>query len=401
MKINWNRKYTTISVYAFIVCAAAIIFYLVFSDLPAFGRVIARTVEPVLPIVYGFAVAYLINPIMVTIENWLSKLEGYRKLKPKRRRTVSLILTYLLSITVLVVMLLIVLPKVAVNITNMYGQLQYYVSLAERSVTYMLDHIPPDLLSQDYVNQITDYAGNGIQQLINWMASSAPMLVGMIWELSSGIITAFVAVIVSIYLLFAKERFMAQLRKTMFAFFPDDKVRRAAYIIRTAHSMFGGFITGKIIDSIIIGLLCFVGLSVMNMPNAVLVSFIVGVTNVLPYFGPFIGAVPGFILIAIISPVQGLIFLVFVLVLQQIDGNIIGPMILGDSIGLSAFWVVFAILFFGGIFGIPGMFIGVPTFGVIYALIREAVIEKLNQRGLSADTADYINPIESERGSKS
>ena len=161
--------------------------------------------------------------------------------------------------------------------------------------------------------------------------------------------------------------------------------------------MFGGFITGKIIDSTIIGLLCFLGLSVMQMPNAVLVSFIVGVTNVIPYFGPFIGAVPGLILIAIMSPVQGLFFLLFILVLQQIDGNIIGPMILGDSIGLSAFWVIFSILLFGGLFGIPGMFIGVPTFGVIYVLIKETAIERLNDKGMSADTADYLEPIDKRK----
>ena len=138
----------------------------------------------------------------------------------------------------------------------------------------------------------------------------------------------------------------------------------------------------------------------MNMPNVVLVSFIVGVTNVLPYFGPFIGAVPGFILVAIVSPVQGLIFLLFILVLQQIDGNIIGPMILGDSIGLSAFWVVFAILFFGGVFGILGMFIGVPTFGVIYALIKEEAADRLKEKNLSMSTEDYIDPIDTDGDKK-
>jgi len=291
-------------------------------------------------------------------------------------------------------MLVIVLPKVAVNIANMYSQLQSYVLLTEKSVNYILEQIPPDLVSQEYVDQLTGFAGQSIQKLINWMASSAPKLIGMVLELGSGIIAAFVAIIVSIYLLFAKERFMAQIRKVMYAFFSAKEVRRAAHVVSTTHGMFGSFITGKIIDSIIIGLLCFLGLSVMHMPNAVLVSFIVGVTNVIPYFGPFIGAVPGFILIAIISPIQGVIFLLFILVLQQIDGNIIGPMILGDSIGLSAFWVVFSILLFGGIFGILGMFIGVPTFGVIYTLIKEAAVERLNEKGLSVDTADYLEPID-------
>ena len=394
MKLEWNRKYTTIAVYAFLVCAASILFYLVFSDLRTFGGVISTIIDPIMPIIYGFVVAYLLNPIMVSFEKSLSKREFYSKMNFAHRRAVSMLLTYFATVSVLTVMLVIVLPKVAVNIANMYAQLQYYVSLTEKSVNYILERIPPDLVSKEYVEQLTGFAGESIQKLINWMASSAPKLVGMVLQLGSGIITAFVAIIVSVYLLFAKERFMGQIRKVMYAFFSAKEVKRAAHVISTAHNMFGGFITGKIIDSTIIGLICFLGLSVMQMPNAVLVSFIVGVTNVIPYFGPFIGAVPGFVLIAIISPLQGIIFLLFILVLQQIDGNIIGPMILGDSIGLSAFWVVFSILLFGGIFGIPGMFIGVPTFGVMYALIKEAAAERLADKGLSSDTADYLEPID-------
>lgn len=396
MKIEWNRKYTTIAVYAFLVCAASIIFYLILSDLGTFGGFLSKLMSPIMPIIYGFVVAYLLNPIMVAIEKGLFKISGFDKLTFRLRRTISMLLTYFITITVLTIMLLIVLPKVAVNITNLYSQLQYYVNFVENNVNYLLESLPPELMTQDYVNQITDYAGNGIQNLINWMAVSAPKLIGIVWNLSSGIITAFVAVIVSIYILAAKERFLAQIRKIMFAFLPGRVVRRAAYIAGKAHGMFGGFITGKIIDSIIIGLLCFLGLSVMDMPNTVLVSFIVGVTNVLPYFGPFIGAIPGFILVAIVSPVQGLIFLIFILVLQQIDGNIIGPMILGDSIGLSAFWVVFAILLFGGVFGILGMFIGVPTFGVIYALIKESAADRLREKNLPTDSVEYMKPIDTE-----
>ena len=397
MKLEWNRKYTTVAVYAFLVCAASIVFYLIFSDLKTFGGFVSKLIDPIMPIIYGFIVAYLLNPIMVNIEEGLSKHELYSKMPFNHRRCVSMILTYFITVFVLTVMSVIVLPKVAVNVANMYSQLQYYVSLTEESVNYVLEQIPPDMLSQEYVEQLTGFAGQSIQKLINWMASSAPKIIGMVWQLSSGIITAFVAVIVSIYLLFAKERFMAQIRKAMYAFFSAKEVRRAAHIVSTTHGMFGSFITGKIIDSTIIGLLCFLGLSVMQMPNAVLVSFIVGVTNVIPYFGPFIGAVPGFILIAIISPIQGLIFLVFILVLQQIDGNIIGPMILGDSIGLSAFWVVFSILLFGGLFGIPGMFIGVPTFGVLYTLVKEAAVERLADKGLSTDTSDYFEQIDKKQ----
>lgn len=394
MKIEWNRKQTTIAAYALLVLLIAISYYLALSNFSAVWETICKLFHPVLPMVYGFAIAYLLNPIMVGTEVLLKRTKFYGKLRQKRQRALSLLLTYLLSIAVLVVFVLIVLPLVASNVTVMYGQLQSYVGATENFANDLLERIPQDLIPQEYIDQLTQMAGSSIQNLINWMATSAPKVIGLIWQFGSGLIATFLAVVVSIYLLFAKERFIAQLRKILCAFLPQKSVRRIVMVTRTTHMMFGRFITGKIVDSIIIGILCFVGLSIMQMPNAVLVSFIVGITNVLPYFGPFIGAVPGFILIAVMSPVQGLIFLIFILVLQQIDGNIIGPMILGDSTGLSAFWVVFAILFFGGLFGVAGMFIGVPTFGVIYALIKDSITERLSAKGMPVHTDDYIAPLE-------
>ena len=394
MKIEWNRKQTTIAAYALLVLVLAISYYLVMANFANVWTMVRNLFHPVLPMVYGFAIAYLLNPIMVATETSLEHKKFYGKLKQKHQRALSLFLTYLLSVAVLVVFVLIVLPLVASNVAAMYGQLQNYVGAAESFVNELLERIPQDLIAQEYIDQLTQMAGSSIQDLINWMATSAPKVIGLIWQLGSGLIATFLAVVVSIYLLFAKERFIAQLRKMLCAFLPKKNVKRLIMVTRTTHMMFGRFITGKIIDSIIIGILCFVGLSIMQMPNAVLVSFIVGITNVLPYFGPFIGAIPGFILIAVISPVQGLIFLIFILVLQQIDGNIIGPMILGDSTGLSAFWVVFAILFFGGLFGVAGMFIGVPTFGVIYALIKDSITERLTARGMPVHTEDYIAPLE-------
>ena len=150
--------------------------------------------------------------------------------------------------------------------------------------------------------------------------------------------------------------------------------------MRKSNSIFGGFIIGKIIDSAIIGVLCFIGVSLLNMPYALLVSVFVGVTNVIPYFGPFIGAIPSAILIMIVDPMKGLYFIIFILLLQQLDGNIIGPTILGDSTGLSAFWVLFSILLFGGLFGVVGMIIGVPTFAVFYYVVKLFITQKLEEK---------------------
>jgi predicted PurR-regulated permease PerM len=225
------------------------------------------------------------------------------------------------------------------------------------------------------------------------LGKSAPALLGLVVNIGSGIINMLLGIIVSVYVLFSKEKFLAQARKAMHAFFPRNVVMNAARLVRTTDDIFGNFIIGKIIDSMIIGVLCFIGLALMNIPNAVLVSFIIGVTNIIPYFGPIMGAVPSFFLTAIVSPTQGILLLIFVIILQQIDGNIIGPMILGDSTGLPAPWVIFAILFFGGLFGVPGMFIGVPFFAVIYCLVHEAIVVRLEKKGLALGTEDYMQPL--------
>lgn len=394
MKIQWNRRDTTRAAYAFLVLALAILFHALVNNFHAATAQLRLLVRPLAPILWGFALSYILNPLMMSIEHGLERLGIKKVLGRRRRRAVTLVFTYLVALSVLLLFSLIVLPRVAANVATMYSQLQSYIVNGQKMVSDLLARIPPDLLPQSYIDQLSTTAGEMLQRLFNWMATSMPALVGLAWQFGSGIITTFVAVMVSIYLLFAKENFIAQLRKLLCAFLPRRKVNRIVEVTRTTHSMFGRFITGKVVDSIIIGGLAFVGLSVMRMPNVVLVSFIVGITNIIPYFGPFIGAVPGFFLVALVSPVQGLVFLVFILVLQQIDGNIIGPMILGDSTGLSAFWVVFAILCFGGWFGVFGMIIGVPTFGVLYVLLKELIQERLRGKGLSADTVDYMKPLD-------
>lgn len=393
MKIEHNQKYHTISVYASGVLMLAIAFYWGLTNFDIVWSGFMGLIRPIKPILFGFVLAYLLNPIMMWIEGLLEKAAFYQKIPRKARRGLSVLLTYLITSAVLISFLVIILPQVASNAAALAGQLQNYVAAAERFVNDLVENIPEGLVPQDYIDQITRMIGDSIQNLFAWISAGLPLLFSIAWQFGSGLIAACVAVISSIYMLLAKETFIAQTRKLLCAFLPRARVRRLMGVTRTTHMMFGRFITGKIIDSIIIGVLCFIGLSVMRMPNVVLVSFIVGVTNVLPYFGPFIGAIPGFFLIAFVSPVQGLIFLVFILVLQQIDGNIIGPMILGDSTGLSAFWVVFAILLFGGVFGPVGMFIGVPTFGVFYALMKEAITERLKAKRLPTETKDYLHPI--------
>ena len=237
----------------------------------------------------------------------------------------------------------------------------------------------------------------GTDMFMNWMRTDlldktnelmSNLTVGVINVLSE-IFNILIGVIVSIYILFSKELFVRQTKKAVYAIFSADHANMILHLTTKSNEIFGGFIIGKIIDSAIIGVLCFFGLSLLNMPYVMLVSVIVGVTNVIPFFGPYIGAVPSTILILLSDPMKGLYFVIFILLLQQFDGNILGPKILGNSTGLSAFWVIVAILLGGGLFGFVGMVMGVPTFAVLYYIAEMLVDNRLKRKKLPTDTGCY------------
>ena len=244
------------------------------------------------------------------------------------------------------------------------------------------------------VENILNHASENIQ---NWIQTDLLRQMNVLMtNITTGAINVLsevfnflVGCIVSVYMLFGKETFAAQIKKMLYAGMQVERANKKLHITRKSNEIFGGFIIGKIIDSAIIGVLCFIGITILDMPYILLVSVIVGVTNVIPFFGPYIGAIPSTILIALADPLKGLYFLIFIIALQQLDGNVIGPKILGNSTGLSAFWVVFSILLGGGLFGFIGMIIGVPTFAVIYYIVKMVVEEKLKKKKLPPDTEHY------------
>ncbi len=394
-KPDWNKRYTTIAIYAFLVVSAVIILYSTLNNLNVVKDGLAFWIVPLRPIFYGIGIAYILNPMMNFFEKRvILSMDKERKISFKRRRTYSLLLTYMFSAICIGTFLTIIAPQVGLSVYGIASEFTQYVAAAETLVNNILEAIPADLIPDEFTTQLIDYVGSAVGELLSGLTAYIPTVFNLTIELTSGVIQWFMAVMVSIYILASKEKFGAQIKKVMHAFWQEKTVNYVLYVSKNAHSMFGGFITGKIIDSIIIGVLCFVSLTIMNMPNTLLVSCIVGITNVIPYFGPFIGAIPSFFIIFIESPTYAYLFLVFILILQQIDGNIIGPLILGDTTGLSPFWVIFAITLFGGVFGVMGWFIGVPTFAVIYWLIKEFITLKLNNKGLSPNTEDYMQKLE-------
>ena len=263
-------------------------------------------------------------------------------------------------------------------------------------IAWINDFAKGDSQIADIAERVITEASNFFE---NWMKNTfIPQAEVYIASVTSGVILTVkffinivVGLIISVYVMANQEKFAGQAKKIIFAIFKPVRANVIVKTIRKSNEIFGGFISGKILDSAIIGVLAYIVLAIMKMPDTVLVAVIIGVTNIIPFFGPFIGAIPSFIIIVLQNPMQGLYFLIFVIILQQIDGNIIGPKILGNSTGLSSFWVVFAILVFGGLWGFPGMLLGVPIMAVIYYIIQNIVEYILKRRGIPADKIDYVN----------
>ena len=398
MKFQINKKYLSIAVYAFLVIAASICFFYLINEHTTVGRVLGGVVNLLIPFIYGAALAYILNPVL----NWLEqkvfpKLFG-NSMTPRGRRRLGVLITLLFAVAVVAIFLAILIPQIVESIDSLATSIYEFLPKAQLILGDLVEEYGSNevlvMVMSAFGIDISD-PSVALQRLAarsyTFLTQVLPNLFGGVLRFTSGLLNVIVGIIIAVYLLLSKEVFYAQVKKLMFAFFPRRFTQALLNLTHDSNAIFCGFISGKILDSAIIGVLCFIGCTVLSMPYTVLVSFIVGVTNVIPYFGPFIGAIPSIFIIMIADPIKSLIFAVFVLILQQLDGNIIGPKILGDSTGLSAFWVIFAVTFFGGLFGFVGMLIGVPTFAVIYSLIRNLAEYLLGKKGMKTQTPDFAS----------
>lgn len=415
MKIRWNNRYVKWSCTIIVTFCICLLFYYLLFFGSNIKTALSNAYKILMPILFGCIMAYLLTPTI----NWLEKRilnPIIHKIKFKNKeifrpyiRAISIILTSLLYYLIIRMIITMLLSQIVPSLQNLLNNFEDYWSNFQVWLEELLSTRPawletlfannPKIEEQiisvinNYSNEVTGYLDKALVLLsksgefIKTISVSIFNVLKVLWNFVLGFIIA-------IYLLANKERYSNQAKKVIYAFWERDKANVIINNFRFAHNTFIGFIIGKVIDSIIIGCLCFCGTSLMNTPYAALVSVVIGVTNVIPFFGPFLGAIPCSILILVVDPTHPLNFLyfaIFILFLQQLDGNFIGPKILGDSTGLSSFWVIFAITLFGGVFGIPGMIIGVPVFAIIYAAIKAHVNEKLYRKEFKTKTEDYHN----------
>lgn len=388
---RFSRRYNTAAFYTLgVIALGAVIVKLVWNYTDVF-RVLGEFLSLLTPFFVGFVIAYLLNPVLRISERLVTFITGNR-LSRRTGRAFALVLTYLFALFILTVFFSIVIPQIATSIASIAGQVPGWMlslqTLINRLISeYDLYNIPN--VQPDIWNKVVETATKLLSTASAVVTNAIPHVLSATMSVTTSLLNVIVGVIISLYLLLSKERFFAQTKKLLSALMPQRVVNKLVEIAHQSNEIFSGFISGKVLDSFIIGLLCFAGMTLLRLPYATLISVIVGVTNVIPYFGPFIGAIPSILILLLIDPIQALWFGIFVLVLQQVDGNIIGPKILGDSTGLSAFWVIFAITVFGSLMGVLGMFIGVPLFAVIYSLIRQFCEWRLAAKGMATRTEDY------------
>lgn len=370
---QWRPSRRTVS--NLIVVFAGVAFYMALLNLTAIRAVLASWMGILSPFAGGLALAYLLDAPVRFLErtfHW--------------RRTVCILISYLLALALVSFLLRMVVPQIGDSLFLLAGRIPSYLE----TLTALMQSSRLDVPGVDEV--LGSY-----QELLERLMSQAtvflPQLLNYGLAIGNGFVGAVTAVISSVYMLAGKDRLLRQLRKAVLALLPVHRARRVLDVCAHANQVFGGFIIGKIIDSSIIGVLCFVCMLLLRLPFAVLISVIVGVTNIIPFFGPFIGAVPSILILLIVDPVSALKFAVFVLLLQQFDGNILGPKILGNSTGLSALWVLVAIIVSGGLFGFAGMVLGVPLFAVLYALASSFFARRLREKGIDEEG----NPLSEEQ----
>lgn len=386
-----------LTAFCVIVSSAVVVFLL--QWLPGIWTMFRNLLGILSPFIYGFVMAYLLMPIFNGLYKRIQpRLSQRLKNGTRIAKGLCSILTLSIGIAIVGILLWMVLPQLVVSVFSLLESMDDYLNEISSWVAALLQDNP--VIERNFLQIYGEFS----QQIVDWVQNIAlPQLV----ELMTGVVTTvsvlfdiLIGIIIALYILNSKDTFCAQAKKMTYSLFSIDRANRIMGRVAYVHRVFGGFITGKLIDSLIIGLLCFIGLRLfigfglmtMDQSFALLISVIIGVTNIIPFFGPFIGAIPSTILIMVISPVQAVYFVLFILALQQFDGNILGPKILGNSTGLSSFWVMFAILLFGGVFGFAGMAVGVPLFAVLYNAVTEIICSLLQKRGLPVDTNDYRGP---------
>ena len=409
-KVYWRWGLT-----AFLTVCAILVFYDAFYQGGTLQHILGKLAQVLAPVFYGLAMAYLLTPLVKWFERgilWcVSKLRKQLPDKPLKHgkgllRAGAILLTWAVVLALTYWLMSVLIPQLVESVTMLINNARYYYTKVYRWTDNWLKENPE---IGSWANDVlSEYYNNGLKNLTDTILPKAQelaaTLTGGIWVGIRSVVgfamDLIVGIIISVYLLAMKEKSLARCCKMIYATMKQETAELVLTGLHNTNQVFSGFVRGKLLDSLIIGILCFIGCSILKMPYTPLVSVVVGVTNVIPFFGPFLGAIPSAFLILLVSPLKCLYFIIFIILLQQLDGNVIGPKILGDSTGISSFWVIVAILVGGGFFGVPGMFFGVPVFACLRMLVKWLMDRRLTRRGMPTEASAYVERKEALRQSR-
>ncbi|MBQ2972050.1 MAG: AI-2E family transporter [Ruminococcus sp.] len=392
-----KKKFSYLKVFWLITYTLIVAFLLI--NIKQVGTTLSNIFSVFMPFIYGFILAYILSfPYNFFYDRCFKKIGTKRKKLFRLKKPLALLISYLLCFGVVGLLVGFLIPELSKSIARLIDDIPIYAQSIQKwfdsLVIFVREQFGYDLYDENTYNEIVNFlTGKDAQDVFkNFISDAFPAALNFGKVFTTGLYNWIIGIVVSIYMLSSKEKLCRQARAVVVAYLPIKTSRRVLQITDLSNKKCGKFIIGKIIDSLIIGLICFIGLSIFKFDYALLISVIVGVTNVIPFFGPFIGAIPCAFLLLLIDPLQSFWFVVFVIILQQFDGNILGPKILGETVGISGFWILFSVIVGGGLFGLPGMLLGVPVFAVIYTLIDDGVTKRLKEKSSSSK----INELSAE-----
>lgn len=388
MKFEWNKKYAQVAFWVCVVILFTVISVFFFANYNDFGAYMDHFISVMNPIVYGIVIAYVLNKIMKIYETKVFRFMDRKPGRMRLKRTISIICTYVTFIAVLVGFVMLIGPQILAGLTDLRYNIPFYIETVEEWLLALseendtLHDLVFDLFA--YVNDLVDKLGDIVAEIMPQITEWISGLITFLKDLAIGII-------LSIYFLAQKEKFVAQGKRFVRAICSEGKYNGTVSLMKQIDNSFGGYLIAMGVDSILVMFECLLIFGLCGIPYYPLISFIIGVTNFIPFFGPFIGAIPSAFIIFIADPMKVLLFIVLIVIIQQIDGNIIAPRIIGSHLDLSPVWVVIAVTVMSGFFGFIGMVIGVPLFSVIYTLIDNALAKRLENKNCDTDIIDFYS----------
>ena len=389
MKPQWDQKYTTIAVYTAIVLIFGVLCVFFFLNFEEIEDAISTFFHICSPLIYGAFIAYILNPLMKLYEEKVFRADkkgtGFSRTIRRALSVTFAILTFFICLALFIWMIM---PHFVDSVKELGAKLPSYLESLQE---FANDIAANGGIFATAVEAILTYINDFIDRSYDLLTEYLPQLTEQLQSVASVVLDIVLGVIFAIYFLAAKERISSQAKKILRATVNEKHYRSILDTFTLADRTFSRYFTGALLDSIIVGIICFIMMQILSMPYAPLISVIIGVTNIIPIFGPFIGAVPSTIILFVHSPVLAIYFVLMILVLQQIDGNIIAPKIHGATTGLAPVWVIVSITVMSGLFGVVGMFIAVPVFSVLYAIIKKKIEERLAKKGMNTNTLSYMN----------